>query len=186
MTDPRVHSVDDPQQLAGIKRLQTANLRANLPADEAAREGFVTAEYTLDYLQAMHAVAPSIVATDGGAVVAYALVTDRAVGMQHPLLADLFEVTDPEPWRGAPMAARPYVVCGQLCVAKSHRGLRLVDRMYAAFRDAYAARYSHLVTDVASDNPRSLRAHERVGFTVLKTVPYGGVDWHIVLWDWRK
>jgi ribosomal protein S18 acetylase RimI-like enzyme len=181
----RVHPVDDERQLAGIKSLQTANLRANLDVDEAAREGFVTAEYTLEYLRAMHDAAPSIVATDGDAVVGYALVADRTIATEHPLLAGLFEATDRHAWHGAPLSGQPYVVCGQLCVARTHRGRGLVDRMYRQFRDVYAARYSHLVTDVASDNPRSLRVHRRVGFAVLATVEYDGADWHVVLWDWR-
>ncbi len=185
MSDLRIHPVDDPRQLAGILRLQAANLRRNLSDDEAAREGFVTAEYTLEVLAAMHAVAPSIVATDAGEVVGYALVSERTLGMTHPLLRSLFEATDAMTRNGTPMRDVRYAVCGQLCVAKSHRGLGLVDRMYGAFRTTYMDRWDALVTDVVTDNPRSLRAHARVGFEVLTTIPYGGADWHIVLWDWR-
>lgn len=186
MNDVRVHPVDDAGQLVGIRELQAANLRRNVAPEDAAREGFVTAEYTLEFLRAMHDVAPSIVATADGAVVGYALVADRAVGMGHPLLADLFAAIDRCSWAGVPLAGQPYVVCGQLCVAKTHRGLGLVDRMYARFRDEYAARFAYLLTDVASDNPRSLRVHRRVGFEVVATTAYGGVDWHVVLWDWRS
>lgn len=186
MTATRVHPVDDAAQLAGIQALQTANLRRHLAPDDVAREGFVTAEYTLDYLQAMHDAAPSIVAMDGGEVVGYALVAERAVGMRHPLLADLYEKADREMLDGTPLREQRYVLCGQLCVAKSHRGMALVDRMYHRFRDEYAGRYDLVVTDVVSDNPRSLRAHQRVGFEVLTSMAYDGAEWYIVAWDWRE
>ncbi len=146
----------------------------------------MTAEYTLEFLGAMHAVAPSIVATDAGEVVGYALVSERTLGMSHPLLRSLFEATDALTRDGTSMRDVRYAVCGQLCVAKSHRGLGLVDRMYGCFRDTYAGRWDALVTDVVIENPRSLRAHARVGFEVVSTIPYGGADWHVVIWEWVR
>jgi GNAT superfamily N-acetyltransferase len=191
MTAPRVHPVDHLSQLAGIKALQTANLRRLVAPAEAAREGFVTAEYTLDFLRTMHDVAPSIVATavdDAGheEVVGYALVADRTVGLDHPLLMDLIQQVDRHMWGGAPLSEQRYVLCGQLCVAKSHRGIGLVDRMYRCFRDEYASRWDMVITDVVSDNQRSLHAHRRVGFEVVSSLAHGGADWHVVLWDWRR
>jgi GNAT superfamily N-acetyltransferase len=190
MRDARVHPVDHRDHLVGIQALQAANLRRTVGEDEAAREGFVTAEYTVEFLQAMHEVAPSIVTTDEDEtgrriVVGYALVTDRSVGMSHPLLRYLFEATDRQTWNGVRLRDVAYVVCGQLCVAKSHRGLGLADRMYRRMCEEYSTRWDGVVTDVVTDNPRSLRAHARVGFDVVTTIAYGGAEWKIVLWDWR-
>jgi hypothetical protein len=174
-----------PAELAAIRALQLANLRQNLSAADIESQGFVTAEYPLPLLEAMHRDAPAIIAKDGDAVVAYALVATQASRNSHPLLADLFDVIDRHQWRGTPLKQRSYVVCGQLCVARSHRGLGLVPALYANFRTALADRFDCLVTDVASDNPRSLKAHLKSGFEVFGELHYGGVDWSLVICDWR-
>src|SRR5580658_2806297 len=56
-------------QLEGILALHTANLRRNLSAEEIRTQGFVSAEYTREFLERMHAASPSIIAVDGDTVV---------------------------------------------------------------------------------------------------------------------
>jgi GNAT superfamily N-acetyltransferase len=171
--------------LEGILALQAANLRDTLDPAVALREGFVTARYDLELMEAMHRETPSIVALDGEAVVGYALVTTRGVGGRHPLLADLVAQIDRSHWRGAPVRELDYLVCGQLCVAASHRGQGLVDALYGEFRRTMSPHYEAVVTDVARDNPRSLRAHQRCGFVAYGTLVYGGALWDLVIQDWR-
>lgn len=173
------------RELEGVLALQAANLQRVLPAEEAAREGFVTAEYTLELLERMHAVEPSVIAKCGDEVVGYALVTDRALRGHHALLDDLFEVADRSTLDGRPLRERAYVLCGQLCVGRGFRGQALASRLYRRFRADLEHRYDCLVTDVARDNPRSLRAHLKAGFRVLTTLSYGGAEWDLVVWDWR-
>jgi GNAT superfamily N-acetyltransferase len=172
--------------LEGILALQAANLRDGLDPAVAAREGFVTARYDLELLEAMHADAPPIVALDGDRVVGYALVTTRDVATRHPLLADLVAALDCSRWRGEPVRDIAYVVCGQLCVAASHRGQRLVEALYGEFRRRMSPRFEAVATDVARDNPRSLRVHQRCGFVAFDTLVYGGVGWDLVIQDWRS
>jgi L-amino acid N-acyltransferase YncA len=58
--------------------------------------------------------------------------------------------------------------------------------MYDYYQDCYAAAYEYLITDVAQANTRSLNAHKKSGFIVIDTLVYAGIDWDIVLWDWKK
>jgi hypothetical protein len=57
--------------------------------------------------------------------------------------------------------------------------------MYEYFKDCLSIQYDYCITDVASDNPRSLKAHLKTGFTVIDSLNYGGISWNIVLWDWK-
>ena len=77
-----------------------------------------------------------------------------------------------------------YFFVGQLCVAKEYRGLGLVDRLYGHFREYLQDRYRHAVTDIAKANHRSLKAHLKVGFQVIHSIEFEGLEWNIVLWDW--
>jgi ribosomal protein S18 acetylase RimI-like enzyme len=171
--------------LLGISTLQKLNLRKNIDDETANSQGFLTAEYTLDYLKAMHNVLPSVIAKDGDSVVGYALVTTKEVRNGHDLIADLFNVIDTKSYKGQLLKEVNYVVVGQLCVAEAYRGQGLVKKLYDYYRDYLSSEYEYLITDVAQANKRSLNAHKKSGFQVIDTLVYGGIGWDIVLWDWR-
>jgi len=75
---------------------------------------------------------------------------------------------------------------GQLCVAKSHRGLGLVQLLYQYYKDKYATKYTYLITDVDERNRRSIKAHTKSGFEIIDTIHYGESNWHVILWDWNQ
>ena len=83
-----------PVEVAGIKALQNANLASRLSEAERAAEGFVTAEYSLEFLLEMHRETPAVIATDDGVVVGYALVTTRELGAAHELVRSLVQAVD--------------------------------------------------------------------------------------------
>ena len=101
-------------EIVGIKTLQAENLYKNISIEEAIQQGFLSAEYSLEFLQLMHKAAPSIIAKDGDKVVGYALVTLKDVGLQHDLLCDLFNTIDKITYKGLSLKDIRYVVVGQL------------------------------------------------------------------------
>jgi len=181
-----IKRVSEKDELVGIVQLQALNLRKNIDSDTALSQGFLTAEYTLEYLKAMHDASPSIIAKDGDAVVGYALVTTKEVKNGHDLVADLFNVIDTKTYKGQLLKEVNYVVVGQLCVGEGYRGQGLVKRLYDHFCDCLSSEYEYLITDVAQANTRSLNAHKKSGFQVIDTLVYAGIGWDIVLWDWRN
>lgn len=172
------------EELVGILALQQANLRKNVSEEEALTQGFLMAEYDLEFLQTLHAKSPSIIAKDGNQVVGYSIVALPEEAKKHDLLADL--VRNIEHCRYNNEEIHNYAIVGQLCVSKNYRGQGLVQQLYGAFRDHYAETYPYCVTDVAQANARSLKAHQKRGFQVIDTLVYGGIGWDIVLWDWNK
>jgi ribosomal protein S18 acetylase RimI-like enzyme len=172
-------------ELQGIKSLQEVNLSKNISSDEATREGFLTASYTMDFLEEMHRDEPSIIAKVGETVIGYALVSTKKVRKEHDLLNDLFNTIDVCAYNGIQLKSVNYVVVGQLCVAKDYRGQGLAQLLYNHFKDCLHDQYDYLVTDVAKDNVRSLKAHQKTGFQVISELEYGGFGWDVVLWDWR-
>jgi hypothetical protein len=45
-------------------------------------------------------------------------------------------------------------------------------------------KYTLLVTEVASNNLRSLQAHYAIGFKTLITHESNDTQWHLIHWDW--
>lgn len=180
-----VTRASSPNEIIGIRDLQALNLKQNITADEAIEQGFLTAAYTIEYLQEMNAVFPSIIAKDGDKVIGYALVATKDIRKGHDLIEGLFDAIDACEYNGQLLKYVNYVVVGQLCVAKEYRGQDLVQRLYGHFRDCLSSEFTYLVTDVAKANVRSLKAHKKRGFQVINELNYGGFGWDIVLWDWN-
>lgn len=180
----RIKLVSVFSELEGIKSLQDQNLKKTLSSSDAVTDGFVTAEYSIEFLQSLHEKSPSIIAKDDGLVVGYALVALKSIRDQHELLADLFNSIDKIEYKGLLLKNSNYVVVGQLCVARNYRGLGLVQQMYQHFKTSLSGKYEYCLTDIADNNPRSLKAHLKTGFQIVDTLHYGGIDWDIVLWDW--
>jgi GNAT superfamily N-acetyltransferase len=160
--------VESDRDLEGILALQRANR-------EVTADGFVTVQHTLEILRSFHAIAPSIVARDAEVVVGYALVMPRECRALAPVLEPMFQMIE----RLVPPEVRWYVM-GQIAVAESHRGSGVFDAMYAEHRARYRGRFDRVITEVAMRNPRSLRAHERVGFTTIARYQDETDDWAII------
>ena len=185
-TSPYITTASSDADIRGIKQLQDQNLKSALTPQEAAEQGFVTAVYSYDFLKEMNQITPAIIAKDHDTIAGYALATTRAAGEKHHLLLELFNAIDSVNYNRQPLKCSDYLVAGQLCVAKSYRGQALVQRMYNEMRKIYSPKFTYCITDVAEENPRSLKAHLKSGFQVVDTLHYGGISWHIVLWDWNK
>lgn len=170
MASARIRLVQTVADLDGILALQRASR-------QPTADGFVTVQHTLPILQAMHAIAPSVVGVDEAErVVAYALVMPRETAPLVPILGPMFELlaTLPE------LVAQRWYVMGQVAVAPSHRGTGMFDALYAEHRRSYRDRYDACITEIATRNPRSLRAHERVGFRTIHTYRDATDEWVVV------
>ena len=134
----------------------------------------------------MNTASPSVIAKDGDKVVGYAMVAVKSIYGGHPLLDSLFDSIDALNYNDTPLKDVNYILVGQLCVGKAYRGTGLVQKMYNYYQQSLSKSYQYLITDVAQENPRSIKAHLKTGFEIIHTIEYGGIGWDIVLWDWRK
>jgi len=180
-----VTRVSSPSEIIGIRDLQALNLKHNITAEEAIDQGFLTAAFTLEYLEAMNATSPSFFEKDCEKVFGYGLVAKKEIRKGHDLVEGLFDAIDNSEYNGNLLRDVNYVVVGQLCVAKEYRGQDLVQKLYGHFRDCISKEFTYLVTDIAQANARSLKAHKKRGFQVINELMYGGFKWDIVLWDWN-
>jgi len=139
-------------------------------------DGFVTVVHTLDILRAFHAVMPSVVARHDGMVVGYALSMPREASSLIPVLVPMFQRLD----NMASLNGQRWYVMGQVCIADQWRGCGLFDRMYAQHRQSFASRFDWLITEIAKRNPRSLRAHARVGFVEIDHFTDDSDTWSVV------
>ena len=175
-----------PEHLDGILALQAENHRDHVDTATAAREGFTSVRHERAVLEAMNRAHPSAIAVADGRLAGYALMMPQAFRAQVPILAPMFALLDTLGWRGQPLAGNPrWFVMGQVCVARDFRGMGVFDGVYRQLRETYSPQFDFVVTEISQRNPRSLRAHRRVGFETMHVYPEGDETWEVVAWDWR-
>ena len=181
-----IKRVSSVEELTGVLALHQENYFKNISKEESLAEGFVTAEYDGKSLQLMHTLCPSVIAKDGEEVVGYVLAVTKEFYGHNKLLDQLFDSIDKLNFEGQALVDQNYILCGQLCVKKGHRGQGIARKMYEYYRDEMHNQYPYCITDVASSNPRSVKAHSKTGFQVIDSTSYDGVKFDIILWDWSK
>lgn len=176
-------STEDLQQ---IITLQAANLERHISNDEAVEQGFVTVVHDLPLLEEMNRTEQSIIAKDGERVVGYCLSMPTSFRDLIPVLVPMFEKIDHLSFKNSLLKDSRYLVMGQVCIDKAYRGRGVFDGMYAKMQAELSSKYDYLITEIASRNTRSRRAHQRVGFEDLLSYSADAEQWELVLWDWRK
>ncbi len=172
--------------LKKILDLQACNLPQHISSEELASQGFVTVHHDYDTLKRMNDLEQGILLKDEQEVAGYILAMSKACRNDIPILISMFDIFDKVIYNGKSLNEYRYIVVGQVCIAKAYRGQGLLDQAYAAYRDLLAPKYDFAITEIATRNQRSLRAHHRIGFeTIHEYASPDGEEWAIVVWDWQ-
>ncbi len=174
-----------PEDLHKILELEALNLTQNISEDIQKSQGFVTFHYNFEQIKVMADAAPQIVAKDGDKVVGYALTTLPSLGEAIPMFAPMFEMLKKLKLNHKPIYDYRFYAMGQICIAEGYRGIGLFDAMYAKHKEILSENYDLCITEIATRNTRSMRAHERVGFKTIHTYDDPIDTWNLVVWDWR-
>lgn len=166
------------EDLNQILELQRKNLPAHISSEERKKEGFVTVSHTFEILKAMNDVCPHIIAKSDGVVIGYAL-------CMHPKFADDIEILKPmfEEVEAIRPKIKNYMAMGQICIDKAYRGQGIFRKLYQTMQEAVQPEFKGIITEVDTENKRSIRAHHAVGFKDLATYRSAGQNWKIIRLD---
>ena len=171
-------SISDLEDIIG---LQAKNTPALLNKNEMEKEGFITVVHDLNLLGEMNFPIPHTIAKKENELAGYALVMDPKFKERIPVLAPMFQQIERLAYKGQSLTVAPYVVMGQICIAKEFRGQGLFKELYNNLKKRLKGHYQLLITEVSARNERSLNAHKSVGFNNLYSFSVeGGDDWELV------
>jgi ribosomal protein S18 acetylase RimI-like enzyme len=173
-------------ELMEIISLQRQYLRGKKSREEESDQGFLTVEHSLETLTQMHEIAPSIIARNDRHLAGYALTMPMACRDLIPVLFPMFDIFLGMTYEGRPMLDYNFYVMGQICVAAEFRGKGVFDLLYRKHCELFQNKFDFIVTEIATRNTRSLKAHQRVGFRPLHIYKDSLDEWAVVIWDWRK
>lgn len=174
-----------PQDLWQILDLQAQNLPHCVDDADKKSQGFVTVQHEIDLLSDMNAKYQHIVAKADEQVVGFALVMLKEFSDKIPVLVPMFDLIDTLDFKGVSITEHSYFVMGQICIDRAYRGQGVFTGLYHELRSRMQPHFDLVVTEIATRNARSLRAHEKVGFRSLKRYVADGEEWDIVVWDWK-
>ncbi len=168
--------------LQGILDLQKANLPQAITTQELKQEGFVTIQHDLVLLEQMNHPHPHVIAKANEKVIGYTLVMLRQLSQVIPILVPMFEQINACTYKGQALAEAQYFIMGQVCIDKQYRGQGLFKGMYATLEKEMSPHFDYIITEIAQRNPRSLKAHYKIGFQDLTTYTAdNGEVWVIVI-----
>jgi ribosomal protein S18 acetylase RimI-like enzyme len=172
--------------LEGILNLQKRNLAPGLTKDEIQTQGFVTVDHSFEQLEVLNEHEKHVIAKDNEKLIGYLLAMTKRSRFDIPILVPMFELFDTLSYNGKLISEYNYLVVGQVCIDKAYRGQGILDHCYETYRQHYSTRYDFAITEIATKNSRSLKAHKRIGFKEINI--YASPDqteWSVVLWDWK-
>ncbi len=176
--------VSQEKELVQILELQKKNLAKHISEDEIRNDGFVTLSHDPETLQKMHRLAPSVIIKNADTVIAYALTMLKECRQLIPDLEPMFALFDTLYWNNKPLNDYRFYVMGQICIDKAYRGLGLVEKLYSFHKQQYASSFDLMVTEIATRNKRSMRAHEKTGFNTIHVYRDHLDEWAVVAWNW--
>jgi len=140
-----------------ILALQQKNLPTNISVKEAQSEGFVTVIHTQE------------------------LFMSRRLEETIPILEPMFEQFKKVPFQNARLYDCNYFVMGQVCVDKTFRGQGVFQGLYNFLKEKNKTEFDFIVTEVATRNKRSMRAHEKIGFEKINIYEDETDEWAILV-----
>jgi hypothetical protein len=183
MLKATIVTTDD--ELLQIHKLNQQNLKQHLNEETQEREGFVSWLYSIELLRMMHNLSPSVIVKDKDNVVAYALTTLKESKIFHPDLEIMFGNLESVQYKNRPLSSYRFYCMGQICIAKDYRGKGIVNMLYQQHQEVYGRYFDFLLTEISIKNPRSLKAHEKIGFQTIYTYKDAMDEWNVVVWDWN-
>lgn len=171
-------------ELLQILQLQQQYLAGHNSTAEEKEQGFVTVHHTLEKLEHLHTLSPSIIVKDEERVIAYALVMLTQAGSLIPELQSMFQMLETLSWKGKPLQQYRFYVMGQICVDKPYRGKGVFQMLYHKHKELMQPHYDFVLTEIATRNTRSIRAHEKAGFELLHRFKDEKEEWDVVIWNW--
>jgi ribosomal protein S18 acetylase RimI-like enzyme len=182
----QIKSVESIEELQGILELQAKNIEENLTQSEIGQEGFVTLKHDIEFLELMNSYERQIIAVFEGKVIGYALIMVQELRDTIPILVPMFQKLDSMTFKSQRISDAKYYVMGQVCIDIEFRGKGIFAKLYEKHHTDLAHKYDYCITEVAHRNPRSIRAHEKVGFKEIHSFSDETDNWSMIILELKS
>lgn len=181
----QMHLTDAREDFEQIIALNKVNNREAVDEKLWASEGFLSLEFGIEQLERMRGSYKHVVAKSQGQVIGYTLVLLKENREVFPFFDPMFETITAAVIDGSNLRDLNYFVMAQICVEKKFRGKGVFNALYQKLANQMKSDYNKVVIEVSPKNIRSMNAHRRVGFEIIKNEDYQEelVEWNVMIWN---
>jgi L-amino acid N-acyltransferase YncA len=159
--------------------LQNQNLATAL-SDDQKSDGFLSAAFTAEQFKRMSESVAVVVALDATDVIGFVCASTAEFNSSSPLPAAMI-ARFPEVMIGTQRLDKlKSFVAGPVCVDKNYRGQGVFEGLYAELFENSPVEYQVALALISTANPRSVRAHAKLGMEVVDSFLFAGREFFIV------
>ncbi len=179
----RAAIVEDIEKVLALHR----NYHIDTVSDEDRADGFVTTQFTAELLRDLIERERGLfVALDGERVIAYVMAASWEYCSRWPLFQYMIERLGEVEFLGEELTVGNSYQYGPICIDREYRGTGVLEKIFDLARREMNRRYPILVTFINKKNPRSARAHEKLGLSVAEEFEFNGNSYYELVYDTAK
>lgn len=166
------------QDFESMVKLQNENLATRLPEDEK-QQGFLSGSFSQEQFSELNNDLAVIVCVDESSkpessVVGFLCASSVAFNQPYKLPATMTARFSNVTYKDRLLSDYSAVVAGPVCVDRNYRGQGVFESMYDCLLQNVPKEYDLISVLVSTNNPRSIRAHEKVGLETIDTFDFEG------------
>lgn len=160
------------EDIPEIKKLQL-KYHVSTISDEDRPDGFVTTLFTKEQFKELIEKEDGLfIALDGEKIIGYAMAASWEYWSAWPLFQYMIKDLPKTEYLGTRLSEDNSYQYGPIAVEKDYRATNVFPNLFEFSKREMHKKYPILITFVNSINPRSLRAHEKLGLDKIKSFQF--------------
>lgn len=156
-------------------------------SEEDKADGFVTTLFTEKQFQEIIEKENGLfIATDGDEIVAYAMAASWEYWSAWPLFEYMIKDLPSTTYLGETLSTENSYQYGPIAIDKKYRSSEVLPNLFEYSRKEMKKRYPILITFINHINPRSLKAHTKLGLDIIKNFEFNNNNYYELGYDMSK
>lgn len=174
------------KDIPSIEKLQK-RYHIDTISDEDRADGYVTTLFTPEQFRSLIENESGLsVAVDDEEIVGYAMAASWKYWSAWPLFQTMIADLPHLFFLGETLSTDNSFQYGPICVDRAYRSSSVFPNLFEFSRRTMQRRYPILVTFINQANPRSLRAHEKLGLEILAPFAFNQNQYFTLAYDMQK
>ncbi|WFA07760.1 GNAT family acetyltransferase [Tissierella sp. Yu-01] len=153
-------------------------------SEEDKPDGFVTTLFTEEQFKRLIEDENGLaIACDGEKVVGYAMAASWEYWSEWPLFQHMIKDLHNTTFMGQVLSTKNSYQYGPICVHKDYRSSDVFPNLFEFSRTQMQKRYPILITFINQINPRSYKAHTKIGLDVIKPFEFNNNQYYELGYD---
>lgn len=174
------------EDIPAVKKLQE-RYHVDTISEEDRPDGFVTTLFTEDQFQELIEKENGLaIACNGDEIIGYAMAASWEYWSVWPLFQHMIKDLPDTEYMGEILSVENSYQYGPIAVHTDYRGTDVFPNLFEFSRTQMKERFPILITFINQINPRSARAHEKLGLDLIKEFEFNNNHYYELGYDTSK